>query len=326
MSVTRTARLHLAKIGDGNTAYGADERASLDAIDYYLAPANCFFLSPEFTGGNLGNADASSRRHFSTIQTAINAWEAGGFTLATGGMILVYPGIYAENLVVTKSVVLVALHSYSIEGMGMLRGSGAVSPLISFQPPAGQAHSLVIKGFSFANYATAYGSEIGTSVPMLLKTFDQGVGNYSAYPSKVVFDDCNFRLTEGNNNSWAAGASILANNWATFRRCRFFWPSAAGGYYVRYPFYTRGNGDTERWGHLSLRDCEVFHGPFASPSNATVFKELGATGQVVRSTFNRDFTNALYLHGGNAASMLGLNGSTDAAARGNLVGINVVEW
>ena len=325
--MTITNRIGLDYRPDGDENWGPAHRSVRLALDRLLCPQNVFFVSPEFTPENIYLAgNPSDRRHFATIQSAISAWEAGGFSLATGGMILVYPGVYAENLVVTKSVVLVALHSYSIEGMGMLLGSGAATSLITFQPPAGQAHSLVFKGFSFANYAAAYGSEISTSVPMLLRTFDQGVGNYSAYPSKVVFDDCNFRLTEGNNNSWATGASILANNWATFRRCRFFWPSAAGGYYVRYPFYVRGNSDTDRWGNLSLRDCEVFHGPFASPSNATVFKELGASGQVTRSSFNRDFTNSLYLHGGNAAAMVGLNGSTDAAARGNLVGINVVEW
>lgn len=331
--VNYTTRSGLRVIDDYREPWGDDARPNWQAMDYLLNPERVFFVSPEFTEGNLDSANATSPRRFSTIQGAIDAWEAGGFSDGNYGGIYVYPGRYDERLTITKSVALIGAHGCSLEsGLGnrgvYLRGTTAVAgTLITFTPPAGETHVVVFENFNFRNQSGALGSEVGTTTPMLLQTVDQGAGNYGAFKSVVHFEDCNMRLDNVNNNSWSTGIAASANHWVGFRRCRFSWPGSGGGYYVRFPFYVRGNDVADKWGHLSLRDCEVNHPTFSSPSNVTVYKESGASGQVVRSSFNRTFgTNGIYNHDGNPSLMVGLNDASAAAARMNIVGLNVVEW
>lgn len=336
--MTLTNRLGLDYRLDGDQNWGPAHRNVRLMLDRLLCPQNVFFVSPEFTAENLHlSGTPADRRHFDTIQGAITAFEAGGFGSGNNGGIYVYPGRYNERLVITKPMSLIAMHGCSLEagsgGRGVhLRGTEAApGSLITFTPAAGESNVLVIKGFNLVNVSTASGSEVGLATPMVLKTNDQGSGNYGAYKSLVHFEDCNGRLDGNNNNSWRAGFLVEAHVWVSFRRCRFSFPSNPATYVMRYPFYLTGNSNTDKWGHLSIRDCEILHWGFEDPASATIYKlgtsDTACSGLITRSSFNRTATvSPLVRDGLGLSKLVGLSTAEQAAQYGNILGYSFVEW
>lgn len=328
--MTLTNRLGLDYRDDGDQNWGPAHRNVRLMLDRLLCPQAVFYVSPEYTAANLHlSGTPEGRRHFDTIQGAITAWEAGGHGSGNFGCIFVYPGRYEERLVVTKSVALVGTHGAALEaGLGgrgpyLLGTTAAPGSLITFTPPAGETHVVVFKNLNLRNGSAAAGSEVSSATPMVLQTVDQGSGNYGAFRSVVQIEDCNLRLDGGNANSWARGVNVSAHHWVGFRRCRMTWPGAEGSHRVRIPLYIGGNSGTGRWGHLSIKECEINHPTFSEPVNFTIDRAgASATGLVARSSFNRSRAEAVV----NASGVTGMANDSQLAAYGNLVGVNLVEW
>ena len=75
MSFTYDPILGLAKPSDGDTSWGDEMRNNLTYLAKAMAPKYAYFVSPDFTTAALGNGSATDRRHFDTIQGAIDAIE-----------------------------------------------------------------------------------------------------------------------------------------------------------------------------------------------------------------------------------------------------------
>jgi len=328
--VTLTNRIGLDYRADGDQNWGPAHRNVRLMLDRLLCPSNVFFVSPEFTPENIHlSGTPDSRRHFNTIQGAVTAWEAGGFGDSTHGMILVLPGLYGENLSITKSVAIVAMHIDPTEVSGAHRGvlvaggTGALASTVTVTPPAGESTRVLFSKISFRNQSPAQGSEVGGSTPMILKVADQGAGNYGASKNRVLLDQCNCVVDYNNNNDWAQGIQVGPHAWVGCYRSLFVWPGSLASRYVRWPFTIAANPTTERYGHLTLKGCEVRHPEFGdSPSNATIASNTGGTGLVVRSSFNRALGSRLI----SGTGVTGLASGEQAAQYLNILGLNVVEF
>lgn len=153
---TYTSKLYLAKTEDGSQNWGAENRANLDVLDQVLAPQDCYFVSPSFTTANLGNQSATDRRHYPTIQEAIDAAQHPT-SYSARRTIFVYPGKYEENLTITGTVSIVGVNGPVFSG-GL---SGIQTPLIAGAPdnteplvkfaPTGDAKALVLANLKFDN-------------------------------------------------------------------------------------------------------------------------------------------------------------------------------
>lgn len=296
-------------------------------LDQFLCPGRVFEVSPEFTSANLHLAGVpTSRRHFHSIQAAIDAWEAGGFGDGTSGGIYIYPGRYAEDLTITKSVALVAMHGGPLDSGGAARGvyllgAGGGGPVITFDPADDESHGLLVKGMSIRNTSEA-GS--GTYPFAILHALDQGAGNYGPYQHPIVFDDCNFRLTLNSTAWWHAAFRAMAGHWLTMKNCRLTAPSdyAAGNYY-RYIFLVEGN--SSRASRLSIKGGEYNHPVYSGVTNFTAVATNGYSSMFAhRATFNRTPSDGLYTanFGGEATGFT----VAEAEAHGNLLGVNAVEF
>jgi hypothetical protein len=316
----------LPKIADGDDNYGADGRKLIDLLDTLIVPQKVLYVSPLWTDLAVNSAEATDRRHFATIQDAIDAWEARGFGDGANGMILVYPGDYEECLSPTKSAALVASHSAGFEALGAGRGvrlvgDGSTNPLIDFQPGAGETHTLTFSGFTFADRAEAVAGEQPVTV---LRTYDQGAGNYGAYHSVVCFERCLGRLDGGGNNGWTRAIDVRANVTAVLRDCKFSFPSNyAGGIYCRYPFYVSGNETTGKLARLIFEGGRYLHYEFSGATNRTIVTNAASYGHADGVKFNRTHANTLASFG---AAFEGLNSASEAEEFGNRTGVNTVHW
>ena len=324
-----TPRTGLDYRADGDLNWGPAHRNVRLMLDHLLALDNIYVVAKNLTPANIHlSGTPSNRRHFSTIQEAIYAWEDVGENAA--GIILIAPGVYAERLVIRRSCSLISLHTDPADMTAVARGvyisgTSTVGPTVTVNPIAGSSIRVFFKNIQFLNLADDAGSEIDGSTPMILATVDLGAGNYGASRSLISFENCSFPAG-WTYNKWYYGIRVRPHNRVTFRRCRFSWPGSDTGVTVRIPFVVQYNTETTRSGQLVIKDCEVNHPPYAAaPASSTVYKASGASGLVTRSTFNRDFLNGIYGHSGLSQDMIGLNGTESAAQYGNLIGINVTD-
>lgn len=328
MTIARETRLNLAKPSDGDRSHGAALRQNADTLGHVAGPANCFFVSPSFTAAALANGSASDRRHFDTIQAAIDAAQGPGYPHKA--TVFIYPGKYEENLVITNSVTLAAFSSLILDGLGGGRSveitgqTGIQAPTIQIVPPGDTATAVNLIGLGLSNNCAVAGANIA-------KAHILDAVKPATYANRLFLGmkDCAVRAqTYGDGNIWEAG--LKATGWVEFtvRDCDFQFLSYGGG--------------NNNAGHLAaffLRgDSPNGHGVTFGGKNINVWMDYGFTGlspimfnvgnQVVgsvgRSNFgSRDFF-ALYevMDNGGYNNLAGLWG-TGVEQYGNLQGINL---
>lgn len=224
MTATYSPRTGVIKHDHGDEPWEDDMNDNLDTVDSLLAPDRTFYVSPRFTTGNCpALANATDRRHYDTIQGAIDAGEAKAYD-NTGYVILASPGVYAENLTVVRSVRIAADGGY---GGGFHPGGGVVitgvntvkSPVLTIDPLESTWNRYEFIGLQMHNlYDQAEGSEIATppyAVDCLAQTTHGGIQNV------VRFKGCNFRMqTWGVSHVWTLGLQFAGFNAVTLEDCQ----------------------------------------------------------------------------------------------------------
>lgn len=227
MASSYSPHLYLEKHAAGDDDWDVGMHRNLDVISRVAAPSYVFWVSPSFTPANLNNASASDRRHFPTIQEAIDAVEALSPSYGQKYTIAVYPGEYAENLVLTRSVSIVpAINFFPCFGLGggqgvkISGGASTLAPLVTIDPVEGEFHSFTLAGLFFENaYSVASGVlDHAYAVEVLAQTVP------GAYPTRVYIEHCVTRAqAAGAGQKWTA--CFRARGWTdlffndTFVRC-----------------------------------------------------------------------------------------------------------
>lgn len=211
--------LELPVANDTSWKAANDEHATV--LGQALCPERCYYVSPDFDTTNLSSLpNASDRRYFDTIQGAIDAGEAAAFD-RDGYTIIVFPGLYAENLTITRSVRLVAADGrgrYLGGGRTMIQGVNSIqASTITIDPIESDWQLFSIEGFIIENlYDTAGGTQINDAyaVDLLAQT------TTGALPNTLELIDCCVRMqTFGTNNNWAFGIRAAGWNNVLLRRC-----------------------------------------------------------------------------------------------------------
>ncbi len=335
MSISYEDKLALALPADGDEAWGNAARQNFEVLGELACPDNMYFVSPHFTDAYLHNAGASAPRHFSTIQAALNAVTTTGQNLTT---IRVYPGLYQENLSITKSVHIIGdvPPLYRAASGNLFGGSAAIcgtpgtqSPTITITPPESSYICVIINGVVLWNQYSATAGQIANAY--LLKVAPQTT--YGALANYIGLQDCDIRpQTYGLNNDWQHNMLVQGYNNLTMRRVAIASGSYAGGANnggVNSILTLHGNNANGKVATARVLDwspCELIYlGAYSSPAvfkldnlanllvagcplyrNAGAYGVLGATGTNSITGIGADLVN------GTPAT---------AAAYGNLLGI-----
>lgn len=190
--------------------WAAEINANWDAIGDLQAPSTVYHVSPAFAAGSIPTlASATDRRHYDTIQGALNAAKAASLG-TSGGLILVYPGTYNEKLVIDD-------HSIAVVGVGaghgfyqgapvQVRGSGGAEPVVQISAPNAAIQRVTLVNLAIDNaYATSNGTEINDAYA--IRASDIGGGeSYGASQNGLSIINCAIRCqTWGLNNKWHYG-------------------------------------------------------------------------------------------------------------------------
>lgn len=197
---TPTNYLGLVKPTFQANPWNVDLNANLDRLSALAAPSNARFVSPAYTPLALGNGSAADRRHFPTIQEAINASNAAGESEYS--TIYVWPGDYRERLTLTNSVALVSAcpvgHAYAA-GSVMIRGDNSANALLTVTPGNGNARRYSFIGLTFEN---KYDANDAVQHPAYLLA-TQRQTTFGTFASTIDFTMCPIRAqTWGAHNQW----------------------------------------------------------------------------------------------------------------------------
>lgn len=190
--------------------WAAEINQNWDALGDVLAPTTVFHVSPAFAAGSIPTlAAATDRRHFDTIQAALNAVKAASLG-QNGGLVLVYPGTYNEKLVIDD-------HSVAVVGIGagvgfyqgapvVIRGSGSAEPTIQITSPNAAIARVTLANLAIENgYAASNATEIDDAYA--IRAADIGGGeSYGGSQNGLSILNCAIRCqTWGLNNKWHYG-------------------------------------------------------------------------------------------------------------------------
>ena len=199
--------LHLAKPAQGDTSWATEINQNWDALGEVTAPSYTYFVSPNFTSANLDNGSATDRRHFDTIQGAINEIETNSEN--TQYTILVYPGAYFENITITKSISIIGVKGASGWGYGTkIAGSTAsAASVVTFSPEEDSYCYLRLANIDIYNqYNADNSSEILTGYA-ISTTAQTSAG---AYTNRIELYNCNLRCTTwGDHNRWRSAIESI---------------------------------------------------------------------------------------------------------------------
>lgn len=232
MSFTYEQILGLALAPNLSEAWGDQSRQNLSVLGAVHAPSNTLFVSPSYTDENLHNESATSRRHFPTIQAALNAVVTVGNAMTT---IFVNAAQYAENLTITKSVHIVgwvpplyrAASGNGFGGAAAITGtSGAQSPTVTITPPESNYIQVIFNNLVLWNQYSAAAGQIANAY--LLKLNAQTL--YGALPNYVGIQGCDIRAqTWGAGNDWQHGILAAGYGNVTMRDTHYWAGAYAGG-------------------------------------------------------------------------------------------------
>jgi len=291
MSFTYEEFLNLSLPSDDSESHGNELRANWRTIGHVLAPQRVFYVSPSYTDSNLGNVTATDRRHFPTIQEAIDAAEATGHT--SQNIIKIYPGTYPENLTIGGTISLVGEVSPVWEALGggistFINGvQSQAKPIITVNPVGTDYTCVLLENLCLGN---SYGLDnpVEITEPYLIDIKKPAI--YS-YPVQFGMKNCQSRMqTWGDHNLWSYG--IKSDGWVrlTIRDSDFYsWDYAGdeedGG--IRYMFDITGdlsNGHNAEIRAYNINLGHTYGG--GGPITPALFNmSNGYSGRVGRSNF-----------------------------------------
>lgn len=326
MASTFSINTGLEKHADGDTTWGAGMRDNLDTIDSALAPSRTFWVSPEFTVGNMpALSNATDRRHFDTIQGAIDAGEANAYDQEGYG-IIVFPGRYSENLTIVSSVHITSalgpMTAYYAGANVHLNGTtGSQSPVITVTPANDTWTRVMLSNLNLDNQCTvADATEITT--PYLI---DWQSATRSGASNKLALSNCQIRMqTWGLDNVWTYGIKVHGKVHTYLKHCMvaaldYGGSNNNGG--VRYMLSVQGESST-RPNQCYVEGCKwntVFSG---SGSNFT-FRQEGDSNIWVFQGFYSQASSSAISQSGTGNTGFGFLGQE--ATYQNTFGINLVQ-
>lgn len=331
MADTYTDALRMVKPADSDTSWGADYRAALDTIDLLHQPTYMYFVSPAFTAAALGNTSATDRRHFDTIQGAIDAAEGSSYSHKK--VIGVYPGVYYENIVISGSIGIFAFYpaAYSFVGSGIgvsIAGTTTEqSPVITITQQDDESMSVGFYNICFYN---AYNQlNVGLIDKAYLLQFT-AASSMTTYGPWVGFKNCDLRCqTWGDHNDWATAIRLSGYSTLTMEGTKYgAWNHAGGeldGGIARVAEITNSDSTPDsRKAMARILDC-VFSNTYAGAGTKGYF--YGDNGFYGRC-FNSSFYNGagLFTDGGTGVNTFyGLEaGQLNTFPYNNATGVNKI--
>lgn len=275
MATTFEDHLALDKPAKGDLDWDDEINGNFDAIGQALAPYRVYKVSPDYTSTNLGNGSATDRRHFDTIQGAITAAESA----FADAVIEVMPGVYNENLTVTKSVSIIGrTKPASFHGgpnQVTVRGSDTTrSPIITVTPPDGTAISMTVANLVMENrYNQTAASE--STTPYLVDLQNHPTPTYAGSANVFGFLDCIVKCeTWGQDNKWAYGFKADGYWNLAIQRVTMGAYCYGGGTegYVKSLFYLRGDSANSKTLTATFKECYLTNTvPTTDPGNVCLF-------------------------------------------------------
>jgi len=301
---------------------------NLDTLDSLLAPDRTFYVSPRFTTGNCpALANATDRRHYDTIQAAIDAGEAKAYD-RDGYVIRVGAGVYNENLTLERSVRIMGPAGFGPGFYGataQVRGVATTkAAVITIDPLESDWQRFEFIGLNIDNaYDQAEGAEIATppyAVDMLAQTAIGGVQNVCA------FLGCHFRMqTWGSSHVWTTGLAFAGNNAVTFDLCQIQgldYGGGAGSAGIRYMLSAVGHSTGNNC-NLRVNRCKIANA-FTGTGSHYAFAQAGDSRVEVSESFLDYATQAAALiSGGSNNTNFGLSTGTQPTYR-NTLGLDLV--
>lgn len=299
-------------ISDDDTDHGNHNRALVATIGKVVSPSNVYFVSPQFTEGNLNCGEASDRRHFATIGEAI-------FVAPAGSTILVYPGTYNEPLGIGKSLRIIGVGGGFGFGGGLpIVQYNAAAPVVAITPQAGETLSLTLANLQIKQNWTGSGSQ---SWPFWIDINDQGVGNFGPYRNRIDLHNCIFRQ---DTVPAVFGQGILCQGWAALglNQCQFK-VGAATDHYIGSLIYLFGNTTAAKQAWLYARDCAFEHPDYAG--TYTFRFDYLASGMYSRNSSTRSRATSVVfgIYGTNSCG--GLNNDSQFDAMRNIAGYALLD-
>lgn len=331
MAINREQYLALGLPTDGETAWGDAVRQNYEVLAQAQAPDHLYFVSPRFTDANLHNAGATTRRHFPTIQEAINAAPAVAEYYEKATVVL-YPGNYYENLTINKTICIRSLFPTMWRGLSGAIGAqisgtyGTQAPVITVNPPNGSRMAVTFMGVGIEN---AYNQNISNiSNAQILRVNRQTA--YGTAEVMVGFQDCDIRAqTWGLNNAWAYGMWI--DGWAVLmmRRCAYAGLAHAGGMNnggIAHLLYATGDNANNKQARFFVIDTAISHSyggaNFTGNSPSIAFVNDKAAGLFGKCSVAKAPTGVYKVVGTTGSnSVVGLDG--DSVSYGNILGVDL---
>jgi len=330
MSFSYEEFLGLSLPSDGDTDHGEELRQNYTALGRAMAPDNIYYVSPAFTEAELYCSNASDRRHFDTIQAAINAAQHAT-SYSSPATVLIWPGTYNEKLTITGTVTLLGyLPQYNsflgASGYGVkIRGDGTNTPVINWSPAEGYTHALgLVNLFVDNSYATQNAVLINDAYALKVNS-QAAVGPYS---NRLLIRNCHFKMqTIGDDNRWAYGLDINGYVNTTIWDSQIYAYGYAGGNNnggVLYPINVNGTSNSSYKSSLFFYKSVAYQQNYDPTLTPTIFRCGGETNTYVTySSWYMNTADPIYIDAaGGTNSFYGLSG--DITDRYNLAGVSSV--
>lgn len=323
--------LGLPQYSDDDKNHGTGERNKWAQLGQIVCPENVFYVSPSYTAGNLPHiANATTRRHFDTIQSAIDeAEDVLGYGTGERGVIVVYPGDYRESITVTKNISLVGACGHvgsgvNYAGMPRLLGEDSTDPVITFDPVDSQQCGLSVSGFQIRN---DYDTD-GTTENNYYLFRSSKPDTYPSYNMKVVFSNCHMRMQHlGTGNRWLAAFRVEAGIDLYMHDCVVIDEPHDGDAFMRQIWNVLGDEANNKRAGLFLKRVEVRH-PRHDLASGTTDATITATNKAMVSAYDCAFSRANFeevIHFGpfGTNNVVGLLDYMNAAEHKNALGVYV---
>lgn len=327
---TPTPILNLGRVTAGNNAgWEVDVNGAMATLDALSAGAAVYMVDKSYTTAALANGSASNRRHFPTIQEAINAAQGPGYGRKT--VIVINPDDYYERLVINNSITLAGRVPLNYFGMGGARGAeihgdGTQNPLITIVPPAGGNISVNLISLNLDNVANVAQAYINKPYLVDFRS-DNAIGAVNYFGMLGCVARCQ---TWGLDNDWECALSLAGYLRSTLKQTIIYGMSYGGGHSnggIRKLLKLRGvytgvpANDKTSWLQV-LEGCGLFQSYAGAGSPLIWDNDMGSGGRMVR-------TDAWWAQGGLISyGTTGVNAAVegcgaDFAQRGNIQGLTI---
>lgn len=298
-----TDKLYLGQPANSNTSWGDAMRNALDSIEEAICPDDVFFVSPHFTDTYLHDiTSAANRRHFDTIQGAIDAVPP-----STQSLIRIHPGEYEEHLAIDGDqwVHLAGVAPLAQAHCGpqaQIRGTtGSSSPIITLTVGASEYGNLVLSNLFLDNqFNTGGGSWSTVNDAMILKVAKTGA--YASTKTRIALDRCIVRGQTWGGDVWDALVWLdnVGKSELFMKDCEIMSGTYDPGHGHAGQVYNLVKIEGDRTAQasadysaiLAAKRCAFTHGGESTPASGSVHVSDEAFVYAAHCDFNRPFSNS----------------------------------